>query len=224
MKTTQMKKLFAAFCLLSIVSIGFWACRKQDFKTDDLQVSIKELQTWLTVNGGIYKNGELLIKDSKGKLTKASLNWDKVTPIKGNDKDFYVVPFEFNNQTIVDKSILAENGEVFPTYTLVIQKAKDGLISARVKISFFENEKITKDFNAKSFTSINIFDDLDGNRKAGFIWVKPTDTKPIQVYWKSTSEVSTNGNLSNSNKLQTSNNNDVNILATQCDYFATPNY
>lgn len=36
--------------------------------------------------------------------------------------------------------------------------------------------------------------------------------------------MSTNGNLSNSNKLQTSNNNDVNILATQCDYFATPNY
>jgi hypothetical protein len=224
MKTKQMKKLFTAFSLLLIITIGFWACRKQDFKADDLQIASKELQTWLATNGGIYNKGELLIKDNKGKLIKASLNWSKLVLIKGNAKNFYEVPFEFISQITEDKSVLTENGEAFPSYTLVVQKANDGVINARVKISFLEDTKITKDFSAKSFTSINIFDDLDGNRKAGFIWVKPTDTKPIQVYWKSNIAVSTNSNLSNRNKLQTNNTNGVGILTMQCDVFAIPNY
>jgi hypothetical protein len=48
MKTTQMKKLFAAFCLLSIVSIGFWACRKQDQMTNEqqeLKTLVKNVKT-----------------------------------------------------------------------------------------------------------------------------------------------------------------------------------
>lgn len=97
MKTTQMKKLFATLCLLSIVSIGFWACRKQDFKTDDLQIVSKELQTWLAVNGEKLKKGNLLTKNSKGELTKASLNWAEIKHTSTINKDFYEVPFVFEN-------------------------------------------------------------------------------------------------------------------------------
>ena len=62
------KKLVMAFCLLAIISVGFWACRKQDYKADDLQIISTQLQTWLQANGGIYANGDLLMKDSKGQL------------------------------------------------------------------------------------------------------------------------------------------------------------
>ena len=32
------------FCLLAIISLGFWACRKQDYKADALQITSTQLK------------------------------------------------------------------------------------------------------------------------------------------------------------------------------------
>ena len=38
------KKLIMVFCLLAIISLGFWACRKQDYKADALQITSTQLK------------------------------------------------------------------------------------------------------------------------------------------------------------------------------------
>ncbi len=43
MKMIHHKKLLLAISLMLITTIGFWACRKQDYKIDDLQIASKEL-------------------------------------------------------------------------------------------------------------------------------------------------------------------------------------
>lgn len=144
MKTKQMKKLLTAFCALLIVSIGFWACNKKDFKTDNLQIVTKELQTWLLDNGGIYAKGELLIKDSKGKLTKATLNWNYVKHIATPNNDFYEVPFVFITNNGSSITVLTENESMPPSCTIIFQKAHNGSIVANVKLSELSNDALTK--------------------------------------------------------------------------------
>jgi len=48
MKTTQMKKLITAFSALLIVSIGFWACRKQDYSSKDKELMnlVNAIRKW----------------------------------------------------------------------------------------------------------------------------------------------------------------------------------
>jgi hypothetical protein len=53
MKPTQLKKLLTAFCILLIISIGFWACKKQDEMTNaqlELKTLVKSVKTWYETN------------------------------------------------------------------------------------------------------------------------------------------------------------------------------
>ena len=152
------------------------------------------------------------MKDSKGQLTKATLNWGATKHIVTTKNDLYEVPFVFANNAIENISVLTTNNIAIPSYALIVQKAKDGTTSARIKMTLEENETITNAFKAKKFKHLYVFNDLNGSKKAAFVWVNATDTKPTQVYWKTEIGGTTTNSAFSSNNQPTNSNNNVGVL------------
>lgn len=131
-----------------------------------------ELQAWVKINGGILKDGELLLKEGNGSVCVANLNWSQIDAFRSDKFVFYSIPLQLNN------SITNSSKKEYSSFKLILQKnGKDifGFISQMI---------LPENSTTESYHKFETISDLKGKNISNWIW-KTSEVKiPQRIYRK----------------------------------------
>ncbi len=155
------------FKFIFLFTILLFGCKKYGptFKPEE------SMQSWLSVNGGMLKDGLVQIKTANGDQIQGILDWDMMREYRFNNLDYTSVPFRFNGNYIVVTGDVDQN---LLSFDMVFRKNNYGQYEAALRNTLF-NTKLKGSSGKEVVKNIVSYHLLNGDEST--VWVSDPDFK-----------------------------------------------